>query len=113
MADFVMKLSYETWDTVFSNVDIDTKLNSFLNTYLRIFYSSFPFKKAKNTATNNTNLAQFQKGICYIGVKICNHLPIEIKSMSNDTKSFKSKLTTFLLQNSFYTIDEYFELKLN
>jgi hypothetical protein len=60
-----------------------------------------------------TNLAQFQKGICYMGVKIFNHLPIEIKSMSNDTKSFKSKLTTFLLQNSFCTIDEYFELKLN
>jgi hypothetical protein len=60
-----------------------------------------------------TNLAQFQKGICYMGVKIFNLLPIEIKSMSNDTKSFKSKLTTFLLQNSFYTIDEYFELKLH
>jgi hypothetical protein len=28
-----------------------------------------------------TNLAQFQKGICYMGVKIFNHLPIEIKSM--------------------------------
>jgi hypothetical protein len=54
----------------------------------------------------HTNLAQFQKGICYMGVKIFNHLPIEIKSMSNDTKSFKSKLTTFLLQNSFYTIEE-------
>jgi hypothetical protein len=60
-----------------------------------------------------TNLAQFQKGICYMGIKIFNHLPIEIKSVSNDTKSFKSKLTTFLLQNSFYAIDEYFELKLN
>jgi ribosomal protein S8 len=45
MADFVMKLSYETWDTVLSNVDIDTKFNSFLNTYLRILYSSFPLKK--------------------------------------------------------------------
>jgi hypothetical protein len=53
MADFVMKLSYETWDTEFSNVDIDTKFNSFLNTYLRIFYSSFPFKKGKNTTTKN------------------------------------------------------------
>jgi hypothetical protein len=30
-----------------------------------------------------------------------------------DTKGSKSKLTMFLLQNSFYTIDEYFELKLN
>jgi hypothetical protein len=41
----------------------------------------------------------------YMGVKIINHLPPEIKSMSNDTKSFKLKLTTFLLQNYFYTIE--------
>jgi hypothetical protein len=34
MADFVMKLSYETWDPVFSIFDIDTKFNSFLNTYV-------------------------------------------------------------------------------
>jgi hypothetical protein len=60
-----------------------------------------------------TYLAQFQKGISYMGVKIFNHMLIEIKSMSNDTKNFKSKLATFLLQNSFYTIDEYFEMELN
>jgi hypothetical protein len=53
-ADLVMKLNYETWDTVFSNVDIDTKFNSFLSTYLRIIYSRFPLKNAKNTATANT-----------------------------------------------------------
>jgi hypothetical protein len=47
MADLVMKLSHEIWDTVFSNVDIDTKFNSFLNTYLSMFYSSFPLKNAK------------------------------------------------------------------
>jgi hypothetical protein len=41
---------------------------------------------------------------------IFNHLPNEIKSMLNDTKSFQMKLT-FLLQNSFYTIEEFFELK--
>jgi hypothetical protein len=60
-----------------------------------------------------TNLAQFQKGICYMGIRIFNHLPIENKSMSNDTKSFKSKLTTYLLQHSYYISDEYFELKLD
>jgi hypothetical protein len=51
-----------------------------------------------------TNLTQFQKGIFYMGVKIFNHFPPEIKSMFNDMKSIKSKLTTFLLQNSFYTV---------
>jgi hypothetical protein len=57
---------------------------------------------------HQTNLTQFQKGISYMGVKIFNHLPPEIKSMSNDTKIFKLKLTTFLLQNSFYAIEEFF-----
>jgi hypothetical protein len=53
------------------------------------------------------NLTQFQKGICYMGVKIHNHLPTEIKSMPDDIKSFKFKLTAFLLQNSFYTAEEW------
>jgi hypothetical protein len=43
-----------------------------------------------------------------MGVKVFNNLPPEIKSMSKDMKSFKLKLTTFLLQNSFYTIEEFF-----
>jgi hypothetical protein len=71
------------------------------------------YRSAYDMYYPQSNLTQFQKGICHMGVKIFNHLPIEIKSMYNDSKSFKSKLTTFLLQNSFYTIDEYFELKLN
>jgi hypothetical protein len=33
ITDFLIKLSYETWDTTFSS-------NSFLNTYLRTFYSN-------------------------------------------------------------------------
>jgi hypothetical protein len=55
-----------------------------------------------------TNLAQFQKGISCMGIKIFNHLPTNIKSRSNDLRSFKLQLTTFLLQNSFYTWDEFF-----
>jgi hypothetical protein len=46
-----------------------------------------------------------------MGVKVFNHLPPEIKCMFNDTMSFKSKLTIFLLQNPFYTTEEFFELK--
>jgi hypothetical protein len=57
---------------------------------------------------HQANLTQFQKGICYMGIKIFNHLPPEIKYMSNETRSFKAKLTMFLLQNSFYTVDEFF-----
>jgi hypothetical protein len=54
-----------------------------------------------------TNLAQFPKEICYMGIKIFNHPPTNIKSRSNDLRSFKLQLT-FLLQHSFYICDEFF-----
>jgi hypothetical protein len=41
-------------------------------------------------------------------VYIYNHLQTEIKSMFNGTKSFKCKLTILLLENSSYTIKEFF-----
>jgi len=43
--DFLTKLSYETWDTIFSTDDVNIMFNSFLDTYLKMFYSSFPLKK--------------------------------------------------------------------
>jgi hypothetical protein len=46
-----------------------------------------------------------------MGVKIYNLLPTEIKSIPDDIKSFKFKLTAFLLQNSLYTTEEFFELQ--
>jgi hypothetical protein len=45
MFDFQIKPSVESWERVFENDDIDRESNSFLNTYLRIFYSSFLLKK--------------------------------------------------------------------
>jgi hypothetical protein len=48
--DFNLKLSYESWDDVFSYDDINLSFNNFLNTYLRIFYSSFPIKKIHYTS---------------------------------------------------------------
>jgi len=42
IADFKIKLSLETWDNVFDNNDVNSPHNSFLNTYFRVFYSSFP-----------------------------------------------------------------------
>jgi hypothetical protein len=43
--NFKMQLSYETWDGVFSSNDVDMIFTSFLDTYLRIFHSSYPIKK--------------------------------------------------------------------
>lgn len=45
MAEFKIRLSYELQDIIFYNdyhKDVDILFNSFLNTYLQIFSSSFP-----------------------------------------------------------------------
>jgi hypothetical protein len=46
--EFKDKLSSELRQNVFGNVnnDVDTIFNSFLNTYLQIFYSCFPLKNS-------------------------------------------------------------------
>jgi hypothetical protein len=43
--DFFIKLSYENWDAIFSTDDVNEMFNSFLDSYLKIFYSSFPLKR--------------------------------------------------------------------
>jgi len=42
---FLNKLSCESWDTIFSTDDINKMFNSFLDSYLKIFCSSFPLKR--------------------------------------------------------------------
>jgi hypothetical protein len=48
IVEFKTRLSYESWDCIFGyngNIDVDTLFNSFLNNYVRIFYTSFPPRK--------------------------------------------------------------------
>jgi hypothetical protein len=54
--EFKTRLSYESWDSVFGyngNIDVAILFNSFLNNFLRIFYTSFPPHKI--TERSNTN----------------------------------------------------------
>jgi len=46
---FIELLSYETWDTIFSNDNTNEIFNSFLDIYRKIFQTSFPLKK-KNSS---------------------------------------------------------------
>jgi len=43
--DFLNKLCYEICDITFSGENVNIMLNAFLDTCLKIFYSSFPLKK--------------------------------------------------------------------
>jgi len=53
-------------------------------------------------------LAKYQKEAYFTGIKIFNNLPTHIKNVANEIQVFKKTLKRFLLDNSFYSIDEYF-----
>jgi hypothetical protein len=42
-------------------------------------------------------------------IKLFNKLPVQIKQLDN-YKGFEGEVITFLLNNPFYTIEEFFEL---
>ena len=49
LEEFQINLSYETWENVFNNNNNDTNsiFNNFVNTFLRLFYTSFPNRRTK------------------------------------------------------------------
>ena len=49
ISDFILTLSNDSWSSIFNTDDVNLMYNSFLNTYLRIFYTSL---QAKTRATN-------------------------------------------------------------
>jgi hypothetical protein len=57
-----------------------------------------------------TNLSLVQKGVLYSGTKIFNHLPALIKSFSKDVKQFKYKLKSLLLEQSLYSLEEFYQM---
>jgi len=58
-----------------------------------------------------SHLTKYQKGVHYAGIRIFSHLPTSIKSIANETKELKKTLKRFLLDNSFYSMDEFFNHK--
>ena len=54
IADFQLKLSHEMWEQVFDWNDVNKIFNSFLNIFLRIYYSSFPLIEAKSKMNQNS-----------------------------------------------------------
>jgi hypothetical protein len=56
-----------------------------------------------------TNLTVHQRGPYCFGIKLFNCLPLKIKELSHDFKSFRTALNTFIHSKSFYTLEEYFD----
>jgi len=53
IAEFQLQLSWEQWDNIFGNNNVNDMFSNFLNTYLRCYYSSFFKKEIKSNATHN------------------------------------------------------------
>jgi hypothetical protein len=54
IADFQMKLSQETWEQVLEGDDVNKIFNSFLNTFLNLYYSSFPLIRTKSKVNQDS-----------------------------------------------------------
>jgi hypothetical protein len=59
------------------------------------------------------NLSVFQQGTLYTGTWLFNRLPKIIQSLRKDRISFKNNLFSYLMNNSFYTVDEFLEHTVN
>jgi hypothetical protein len=64
-----------------------------------------------NLFSPRISLTKVQKGAYNWGIKICNHLPKELKQLYSDQKSFVPTWKRSLFVNSFYSAEEYFNDK--
>jgi hypothetical protein len=87
----------------------------FVNKNKELFMSNSVIHNINNTRYKHnlhlpsTHLTLVQKGVLYSGSKIFSHLPLCIKAHSNDPKCFKTKLKSYLIEHTFYSIDEYYQ----
>ena len=52
--EFLHNLSYVNWENVFIEGNVNVIFNNFLDTYLKIFYASFPIVKLKTNIQTET-----------------------------------------------------------
>jgi len=60
-----------------------------------------------------SHLTKYQNGVHYARIRVSIHLPTSIKSTANETKVFKKTSKRFLMDNSFYSMDEFLILRNN
>jgi len=80
---FIELLSYETWDTIFSNDNTNEIFNSFLGIYLKIFQTSFSLKKKTALLNFKPWLTQGIKNSC------TNKKKLYEKLKNSEDSSFK------------------------
>ena len=64
-------------------------------------------RQRNNLYLPQANLTIYQNGAYYLGIKIFNNLPLEMKNIGDNKNKFKIALNKFLHTYLFYTIEEY------
>jgi hypothetical protein len=77
--NIMFNLSFETWDEVFADDDVDKIFNSFFNSYLRAFNNSFPVRKIFHKYSNRPWLTA--------GIRISCHHKRNLYMLCRDLKS--------------------------
>jgi len=80
------------------------KLNSMIN--------SINTRHCSDLYLPSVHLTKVQKAVYHSGINIFNCLPARIKGLSGDVRKFKTALKGFLLEGSFYTLQEYYDWEL-
>ena len=57
----------------------------------------------------SVSLTKVQKGVYYSGITLFNSLPLNIKKVAHNINKFKHELRKFLMENSFYSVEEYID----
>ena len=74
---------------------------------------NFPTRLHNDLHLPIANLFVFQKEVYFSGAKIFNNLPTDLKQTFYDVYKFKKSLKRFLLDNSFYSLEDYYSWKEN
>jgi hypothetical protein len=100
--EFQIKLSCELWDNVFNSDNddnVDILFNSFLNSYLRIFHSSFPTKKINNRMNKKPWITSDIKVMCQYKKPIFTLVGVAVNlELKNSYKSYSKNLTKAILE---------------
>jgi hypothetical protein len=94
------------WQYIFSLLIFWMKNKHLFSTNYQIHSVHTRFKT--NLHPPIANLTRFQKGVYRLGIKIFNNLPHNTKDLASEIKLFQNALKRFLLTNSFYNSEEYF-----
>jgi hypothetical protein len=100
IVDFQWKLSHESWEQVFHGNDVNLIFKSFLNTFLRIYYSSFPLTQVKSKMTQNSWITSGITTFCKHKRNLYNELQKDKNATLASYYKEYSKILTMIIRTA-------------